>query len=424
LWFISGEVGNEFNGRFVSHAIAECPQSSQEWFRWVPGFLSLGGTWQPENVEITCLANESERSQESRSGKALTPSSAADNSSSPLVPTTTSIPPSMWTEWTNWSSCSYKDCSRTERRSQMRHCKSTTCQGASAKYGDCPKNCSQLRAICCQNMVLRSTHDGVVHGTLIFDQMLFEYPVFRHEDLIDTFLYNSENEWRIGKGLFGSALQYKSISPQSATCPTAVGTTWLARSKIDGRWNPSDVVIGCQRMWSEWGAWSSCVDACLTNRAVQRTRSCATAPEHTNDILFPCEGDESETKTCDCAHLSGDDKACCSVVRVQVNGIMSRSYRKRGAIYSSADNKHIVWSSQMIAWLFVDALKEVYSESDAALRIISLDDECLLPNRERRRKRSPALSNNFQDAEWKIFTDDTNVWRQLNGQNVLTCLEP
>ena len=128
-------------------------------------------------------------------------------------------------------SCSYKDCDYPERRSKVRQCQSdqSECPGDSITYDGCPRNCDGVRDMCCTDIVLNdTTDDSGISGTFVFDQMLYDYPVFRHSDFVDTFIYRTNNEWRIGKGLFGNAVLYKSgtlnvTNEQVAICPTFKG---------------------------------------------------------------------------------------------------------------------------------------------------------------------------------------------------------
>ena len=131
-------------------------------------------------------------------------------------------------EWGEWSSCSYKDCDYPERRSQIRQCSDefNNCEGLTIRYDDCPRDCFALRDLCCQNVVLNDDLDNSgFNGTFVFDQMLYDYPVFRHLTFVDAFLYRTNDEWRVGKGLFGNSVFYKSDlllnkSGSSSTCPT------------------------------------------------------------------------------------------------------------------------------------------------------------------------------------------------------------
>lgn len=90
-----------------------------------------------------------------------------------------------------------------------------------------------------------------IQGSFIFDQMLFDYPVFRHENYVDLFLYRSRTGWVVGKGLSGQNLAYRA-SVEGGNCPTWTGQNWQFRSQGDNIWKPSNLRMGCPSFWSNW----------------------------------------------------------------------------------------------------------------------------------------------------------------------------
>lgn len=84
-------------------------------------------------------------------------------------------------------------------------------------------------------MYFHDESDEGMNGNFIFDQMFYDFPVFRHENFIDVFLYHtigSTNEWRIGKGLFGSLIFY-SWKNTTTECPSFENEqNWL--TKVSG----------------------------------------------------------------------------------------------------------------------------------------------------------------------------------------------
>jgi len=158
--------------------------------------------------------------------------------------------------------------------------------------------------MCCDKIRMsKNAEIKFLEGSFIFDQMLFDYPVFRHESYVDLFLYRSRTGWVVGKGLSGQNLAYRA-SVEGGNCPTWTGQNWQFRSQGDNMWKPSNLQMGCPSFWSNWSSWSSCSDACLLTSVATRNRQCSKS-KHSSEVIIPCEGIDSEEKSCECKSVPG-----------------------------------------------------------------------------------------------------------------------